>query len=367
MPLAKIRHMYPGGNTRYAFFSLYDHLAGPQAKRKIVLKGGPGTGKSTFMKNVGNFFYERGLDIEYHWCSSDNESLDGVVIPDQQICLLDGTAPHIVDPAFPGAVDEIINLGQFWEREKIAWSRDAIIELSEIISRCFSLAYLRLQECGAAYEELKFYHHHSLDQPAVNRNILALTADFLEEPSPSQRQPRHLFAAAITPEGFKSRVESLIPEDAVLFGVKGSPGSGIKELFKNIEEQVTLRGIYAEIFHNPFDPAELDLIILPESKRVLLDISTNLPYEKRLPMQKYRRLLDFDNLLLRSHLDIHAKHIAAGSDRMEAGFKAAIDFIARAKKAHDELESYYIPAMDFDSINHLRAELQEELRQELEI
>ena len=65
------------------------------------------------MKKMGEAFSSHGLDMEYHWCSSDNQSLDGIVIG-QKICILDGTAPHVVYPPCPGAVDEILNLGYYW-------------------------------------------------------------------------------------------------------------------------------------------------------------------------------------------------------------------------------------------------------------
>ena len=64
-----------------------------------MLKGGVGVGKSNFMRKIGQDFEARGYDIEYHWCSSDNNSLDGIVIGNNQICFLDGTAPHVVDQA----------------------------------------------------------------------------------------------------------------------------------------------------------------------------------------------------------------------------------------------------------------------------
>ena len=93
---------FPGGNTlSWILFHNYDYLVKPGVLRKIILKGGPGVGKSTFMKKVGKYFEAIGVNVEYHWCSSDNNSLDGVVIGDHTVCLLDGTAPHIVDPQFP--------------------------------------------------------------------------------------------------------------------------------------------------------------------------------------------------------------------------------------------------------------------------
>ncbi|KUG03538.1 atpase [hydrocarbon metagenome] len=358
--------MYPGGNTRYGFYSLYDHMVLPRVKRKIILKGGPGVGKSTFMKKVGVFFAEKGFDIEYHWCSSDDNSLDGIVIGDHQVCILDGTAPHVVDPIWPGAVDEIINLGEYWDREQLTSARDTVIKLTRNIGRYFDLAYRRLQESGIAYDELKSYNSRSIDEKALSRNIQALASDFLGSETSSFEKTRHLFPGAITPSGLNTKIESLIPEDASLFAVKGSPGSGLKKLFKYVEGILELAGIYAEIFHNPFDPSEIDLIILPASRKALLDTSSNIfAYENRLQAPKYRRILDFDKFLDPLEIDIYAKTIAQSRDRMEDGIRDAVYFIESAKKAHDELELYYIPAMDFEAINTRREKLQEELLQEL--
>jgi broad-specificity NMP kinase len=91
--------MFPGGNTCYGFYSFYDYITPGYAEEKIVLKGGPGVGKSTFMKNLAKDCSKQGIDVEYHWCSSDNNSLDGIVLGNKkQVCIVDGTAPHIVDP-----------------------------------------------------------------------------------------------------------------------------------------------------------------------------------------------------------------------------------------------------------------------------
>ncbi len=364
--MASIRQMYPGGNTRYGFYSLYENMVLPRVERKIVLKGGPGVGKSTFMKKVGNYFLEKGFDIEFHCCSSDDNSLDGLVIGDHQLCLVDGTAPHVVDPVYPGAVDEIINLGEYWDRGKIKSARDTIIKLTGTIGRYFDLAYQRLRESGSAYDELQSYHRRSIDEQALSRNVQALASDFLGNDTPSYQKARHLFAGAITPSGLNTKIDSLLPEGASLFAVKGSPGSGYKDLFKYVEGRLELAGIYAEVFYNPFDPSEIDLIILPESKKALLDTSSNIfAYETKATAQKYRRILDFDMFLDKSEIDIFAKSLGQSRDRMETGIRDAVYFLDSAHKTHDELESLYIPAMDFEAIEDLRIRLQEEMLGEI--
>lgn len=94
MSKGMLKSYFPGGNTSQGFYSLYNHMIGSDANRILVIKGGPGVGKSTFMRAIGEAMLEKGYDVEYHCCSSDNGSLDGVVIPALKIALVDGTAPQ---------------------------------------------------------------------------------------------------------------------------------------------------------------------------------------------------------------------------------------------------------------------------------
>ena len=70
------KHFFPGGNTSRGFYSFYRYIMPQETARKIIsLKGGPGTGKSTLMKKIGQYFNEKGYSVEYHHCSSDNTFL----------------------------------------------------------------------------------------------------------------------------------------------------------------------------------------------------------------------------------------------------------------------------------------------------
>ncbi len=110
MPKGTIRHMFPGNNTSRGFFSYYDYiLLQEKAKKIYIIKGGPGVGKSTFIRQSAEDLADEGYDVEFMHCSSDPESLDGMVVPALSVAMIDGTAPHVVDPKNPGAVDETIH------------------------------------------------------------------------------------------------------------------------------------------------------------------------------------------------------------------------------------------------------------------
>lgn len=355
--MASVKHVFPGGNTCYGFYSFYDYITSPSVKRKYILKGGPGVGKSVFMTKMGDEFFQRGFNVEYHWCSSDPNSVDGLVIGDNEVCFLDGTSPHVVEPKYPGAVDEIIDLGRFWEPSLIAENKDNIIKLTELISLNFARAYLRLKESNIAYTELKTYYEEAVDIEAVKRNIVALADDFISNCS-SEGKTRHLFPGAISPAGLVTKIGSVIGKNTTLFAVTGSPGTGIKDLFSHVAQLININSISAQIYHNPFNPEEIDIIFIPAKQVALVDYANFFfTYSSEISSSKYKRQLDFDKFLAEDKLSLNAKNINAAQNRIEEGLKDAVAFISKAKKLHDQLESCYVPAMNFDAVELYRQEI----------
>ena len=103
-------------NSCEGFCSYFDKSYLPDGEwRAFIIKGGPGTGKSSFMKYFALKASEKGYKTLLCPCSSDPNSLDGVIIPDKKLVMLDGTPPHTLEPAFPGACEKILNFGDFWD------------------------------------------------------------------------------------------------------------------------------------------------------------------------------------------------------------------------------------------------------------
>ncbi len=88
-----------GANTAEGFFSRFDQLhPGIRVRKNVIIKGGPGCGKSTFMKTLRGCAEALGADTESYLCSSDPASLDGLFIPALGLAFVDGTAPHADAP-----------------------------------------------------------------------------------------------------------------------------------------------------------------------------------------------------------------------------------------------------------------------------
>ncbi len=126
----KVLNYYAGGNTARGFYDLFDSIT-EGLEKVFILKGGPGTGKSTLLKKVASSLNQTGEDIELIHCASAPGSLDGVIFPHLKAGIFDGTAPHVIEPKAPGAIEEYVNLGKGWDSKKLAGSRDEILLLNK--------------------------------------------------------------------------------------------------------------------------------------------------------------------------------------------------------------------------------------------
>ena len=140
--------VFAASNSAHGFKSYYkDVFDSSGAERIYIIKGGPGTGKSRFMKEVVDYCKGIGYLSEIYNCSSDPDSIDGVII-DGRVIILDGTSPHTAEPEVAGARDEIINLGAFWDANALAKRYDEISELCSRKSGAYAKGYRYLAGCG---------------------------------------------------------------------------------------------------------------------------------------------------------------------------------------------------------------------------
>ena len=347
----KIRHMFPGGSTPQGFFSYYDYVIPIDATRIFLLKGGPGVGKSTFMKKIGQTLGEHGYDVEHHHCSSDPNSLDGLVIPALSVALIDGTAPHIVDPKHPGCVDEILNLGEYWNEDKMVHNKTEIVAYTKEISKRFQRAYRMLKGAKAVYDDWEAANGEAMNYNLANQkaaNIIELIFSGLA--SVGYGKNRKLFASAITPIGPVNYIDSISDGLSKRYIITGLPGTGKATLLAKIADTAIAKGLDIETFYCPLDPLKLEHIIIPALDTAL--ITSTPPHNQN--FNNATAVIDMNDCL-DSDIVFRLEPVT-DYDRNTFWelFGKAGAYIHEAKKLHDELETYYIPNINFNGVDALR-------------
>jgi hypothetical protein len=356
-----LRRYFPGANSADGFYSFFEQIVGLDARRIFIIKGGPGVGKSTFMGKVGKEMQDLGYYVEYHHCASDSESLDGLVIPSLGVAFLDGTSPHIVDPQYPGAVDQIIHLGEYWSPDGIMENKEAIVKLSAEIKRTFKNVYRHLAPARIYLEGAESLY--GIDG-AFDRGLLdRLCLELLEEIFAGKTVPkkvgkvRRLFASAITPQGMVNFLDTLVSGYSNIYILQGDFGAGMSKVVERIVDTGKLRGYYIEAYHCGLNPAKVEHLVIPE-----LEVAVIMSKEPHCYNNSgARRVIDTRELAAPFSPQLQAEKEEFFLNYRSA-LKSAIGFLVKAKSLHDELEHYYIPHMNFEEIDRIRREIMHKVR-----
>ncbi len=347
MPRGKGRDMFLGGNTCRGFFSFYNYIIGVQeAERIFILKGGPGVGKSTFMKKAAAKALEAGYDVENMHCSSDSDSLDGIVIPELGIAMVDGTAPHVLDPKNPGVVDEIINLGEFWDGRVLHRNKQTILDIKGEISQYYARAYRHLAAASYIYDDNIALYASALDEAKVNIAIAEWINEMFDLRGPAAKlgKHRHLFASAITPDGLKNYLDGLMIADNIYI-VTGSPWARTQMVLEFVLKNALIRGYSVEAYYCAFNPSKTEHLIIPE-----LNIAVTTVNDYHTTDACTLRKIDFTEMLDDEIAAKNRSEMDYNRLVFENVLNKAVELMHHAKQLHDELEAYYIPAMDFAAV-----------------
>lgn len=353
------KHFFAGGNTSIGFYSLFDYITDlDNCDRRLIIKGGPGTGKSTMMKRIGEVMAERGFYTELFFCSSDNASLDGLSVPALGLTLVDGTAPHTIEPSLPGARDEIINLGDCWDTDRLRRNRREIAALIQQNGFFFVQAYQCLREAAVVLEKVRYLMNGVMDYGALCKMARALAAETVSGLPPLQGIPRErrLFAGAITPQGLVNFYPSILQGISSFHFLTGDPGSGKSFLLEQIRNAVLQAGYSVEVYNCAFDPRQIDAVVVPDGRVAFLKAtyphSFSFGPEETghsrdiIALSRYARPRDLKNT---------AAERAEFLDRFRQVIHMAVESLRKAKRVHDRLEEYYVQAMDFTQVAEKQA------------
>lgn len=262
-----------------------------------------------------------------------------------------------MDPKHPGAVDEIINLGEYWDSSKISAHKDEILECTGKTGRLYKTAYSMLKEAKVAYDEGKSYIEESMDVPVYNRivkNLLDEVFKGVESDYITPVKHRHLFGSAITPDGLVNYIDTLISPGMKVFSLTGEPGTGVKEAISRIAGTALEIGLYAEEFHCPFEPELLDMVIIPSINTAVVNSTRHCDILNLNLLNIIR--IDFNTCIRQQVLDQYRTDLENSRERYYSLLANAVSHISRAKAVHDDMEKYYVSAMNFDMIEAKRRE-----------
>lgn len=136
-----------------------------------------------------------------------------------------------------------------------------------------------------------------------------------------------------------------------VYVLDGGPGSGIREILSRVSQTAEYKGLSTELFHCPFEPDSLDMVIIHGINTAVVNVSK--PFHDDVTGER----IDLGDCIEIEKLSIYRKELDDCKARFEHLLEASIEHLAKAKATHDAMEKYYVASMDFKGVEQKRQEI----------
>lgn len=327
--------------------------------KTYIIKGGPGTGKSTLMKKIAARAKELGMSLELCPCSSDPESLDAVLLCEQKIAVLDGTAPHVVEPRLPGACEEIVNLGEAFKIGAFVGKEKELLRLSEQNSACHQTAARYLSAAGRLLADARRMVRDTVRSERVVKFAVSTAKRLIPNRTGiDMGKEIRRFVSSPTSKGclfFDGSLKAMCRSATV---IEDEYRAVAPLIISIIKDYAISRGYDVITLFNPYLPDKvMDHILIPELSIGILTHSrtTDLSSIYSGRMIHSRRFTDINQLKSRK------KRISFDRKAATELIRAACTAVSEAKLIHDQIEKHYINAMDFEKAEIIGDQLIEKI------
>ena len=357
MDITKQPTYFLAANSADGFFSKFsDSYSVTDGWKAYVIKGGPGTGKSSFMKYVAEKALILGEKVEICPCSSDPNSIDAVIFPNIKKVILDGTAPHVVEPKYPALCEQIVNMGQFWDDTALQGKEK---ELLSLFALCSTYHKKAAQYISAAGKLVSYNFGIQLAATDIDK-VFDFANKLAKNNIPVKKNKKATewvrFISGITPNGVVCYANTInqVAEKKIIISDKYGAVSSI--IMSVVRDAALDKGYEIITLKNELLPKDMiDHIIIPELNLVFCRESKNVSFagdERRIHARRFTDARE---------LSSNRQKIAFNRRVANELLESACECLKKAKETHDKIERYYIDIMDFDAMNLYKLKIADDI------
>ncbi len=349
----KNHYYFLGGTSPTGFKTRFGDTVYDTDYHTYIIKGGPGTGKSSLMKKLANAFPD--AEKELYFCSSDPNSLDAVVFTKSRIVFVDGTAPHTFDTEYPGAVQQLVDLGACWNEKMLQKNKPEIISVTADYLHHHGICRRYVTALSAVTDDTMQIGKLALN----NEKLEKFTERFAKKILPKKQESdegiiiyRQL--SALTPDGYETK----LPQDYSVYLIDDNLYYGSEKFLRKLTEIALSKGYDVCVsLITILNGSRFEHIFIPELNILFLTATpiNEIKLAEKQPIN-FKRFYD-KNIIRQRKMRVKFNEGAIKEFRDEA-----VAALVNAKQEHDKLEAYYIKNVDFDKVNSIAEKFENELK-----
>jgi len=262
---------------------------------------------------------------------------------------------HAIEPKYPGAVESLVDISACWDEDMLYDCRGEILRIAKSCRRCHEHACRFLSAAGSLAGDT---YRIALD--SVNTTKLAGYCGRLSEREFKQHhktpgKERVRFLSAVTNKGpmkFTDTAKALCDR---IYLLGDDHGAVSRLLLNNVRRAALDTGYDIISCYCPLGPFDkLEHIFVPEL--CLGFMTSNRFHDFTMEVTPYR-IVNSQRFTDSDKLKSSKRRISFNRKVMSQMIGQASALLAEANTLHDELESYYISATNFDRVEELTRRL----------
>lgn len=339
-----VYHFFMSATTPKGFAShLCDLTNYNKFDNTLIIKGPAGSGKSTLIKRAVEKLGMRSCCELIH-CSQDSQSLDGAIINDRAVSLVDATSPHVVEPTLAGSKQRVVSLYDFFDSEILKDYEKEIINAYES-----EKAYgVRIQSFIRAAGML-LSSNEKLSARCVNRDKLLSFATRLcsreikgKKSGIGEIKIRYL--SSVCENGILMFTDTVEKMCSKIYKIEDTPSAVAPVLLESVTRAATRAGYDVYVCLCPLsDSDKIDHVLIPELSLAFMTSNKFHPIKI-----ENARTIHTSRFYDREKLSEYSIRTSFTRRAAREILKEAGIFMKKKMQCHTRLENYYVQACDFE-------------------
>lgn len=344
-----VKHFFLDGNTSEGFYSLsHEVLSG--IENIHIITGSIDRAKTRLFSLVGDL-YSKDHVVYFLHNPSDEEKLDGVIIPNKNLAFLDGSTRHHTACKYYGLVSSTFSLDQFLRYNDLKTYKKEIIKLVNKYDQLHKEAYRSFFNGKQIHEKKEELFISAMDFEKANKVTNELIKKIFTDVTGTKEQGmiKQLFFGAATPSGPVNYIDDITEGIGKRYIIKGRSGSGKSTVMRKIGKHAEELGLSVQYFPCGLDPNSLDMVIIPSLETVILDGTA--PHVIN-PTRVADEIVDMFELCMDKTIEAkYANEFKQLDFAYKKKMKEGTQSLNKAKEIKSLITNYYESAIDLDLLN----------------
>ena len=219
-------------------------------------------------------------------CASDPDSYDGLVCRAEKVAVVDGTSPHVMEPHYYGALEEIINMGEVIDTDKLRLNVDEIRNLCDKNASSYRKCTNYINAASILMRNSKRIQAEYIDYEKLYNYVIRFAKRDLHSDK-TTGEVHYRFLTAITNKGEVTFLDEIPYGYSRIIGIDDPVGSVGGQLLDCLLSVALDCGINAIAGVSPYDTEELLQLFFPDDGVAIVREPSAMPISRTVHASRF--------------------------------------------------------------------------------